>query len=116
MQNEKADLTDAPNKHRVALNSSQRPLEGAAIAGIATVFAPSGLSRQVLDLKAENLSLKELNQELMQNSLSASGINTGKKFDRLFAAISSDVLKLSLRVDRRFVFWVAKSEQALYGP
>lgn len=72
MQNKNADLTDGLNKHEVALKNSRKALEEEAIVRGAMVSAFGPVQTQVSNLEAKNSSLKDLNQELMQNARSAS--------------------------------------------
>lgn len=78
MQKEKTDFTDVLNQRRIALNNSQKALEKETIARAAMVSAFNSIQRQVSDLKTQNVSFKELNQELKQSALSAPHEHTCK--------------------------------------
>lgn len=54
------------NKRKLALHNSQKSLKTEVVACRAMAFVFVVLERQVSDLKAEKLSLKKLNKELMQ--------------------------------------------------
>lgn len=67
-------------------------------------FAFGALERQVLQLKSETLSLQALDQELVQNALSASRVGNSKKLDSLPATILIKVLLINLNIDRCLAF------------
>lgn len=61
------------------------------------------LERQVLDVKAEKVVLKELNQEFMQRALVALHKDTGKMLDCLSAALPTGMLGISVKIDQHLV-------------
>lgn len=68
MQDEKADLPETLNSHKVALNNTQKTFEKKIMYRGATVLAFGALEKEVSDLKAESLNVKELNHGLMNKS------------------------------------------------
>lgn len=87
---------------KVAWNSCENALEEKTEAGRALVSHRGALDRQGLELKAEKVSLRVLNRELIQEAFSALHKKSGKKPDRLSTTIPNRMLGISLRVDQRF--------------
>lgn len=79
MQKEEASLTNDASHHSVALNNSPEALEEEFEAHRATVSAFGIFDREVSDLEAQNLSLKDPNQKLTQKTFSATKKTTGKR-------------------------------------
>lgn len=70
--------------------------------------ALSAMERQVSNLNVGNLTLKELNQKLMQKAIWAPHESTSKKLDRLFTTTPTGVLEIYLTVDQRLVSCFAR--------
>lgn len=77
------------------------------------VFAFGAHEKQFSDPKAENLSLKALNQELVQNAWLFSHYNIGKKLYRLFATVLPGTLEIYLRVDESLSSQLARKVNEL---
>lgn len=107
------DLTDALNQLNVVLNHSQNAPEEETVALRAMISALGAYQRQVSDLKAENLTVKKLNQKLMQKALLALCKRNDKKLDRLSETIPTDMLGISSKVVPRLAFWLAEDVSEL---
>lgn len=71
LQSEKADITNAPNQHKVTSSNSQMALVENTVSCRALVSALGALQTQASKLKAEYFSLKNLNQKLRPNAFSS---------------------------------------------
>lgn len=98
---------------KVGLNSFQMALAEETIARRSVYSAPRSCRRQVLTLKAENMSLKKLDQDIMQKAFLVLQKNTGKMLDRLSATVSNGMLEISLKVDQRLASWLAREVSEL---
>lgn len=70
LRKKQLDLIVARDQHKIALNNFQKISEEEATDCRATVFAHGTPGRPVVELKAQNLPLQKLNQELMQKVFS----------------------------------------------
>lgn len=111
----KVDPREALNQHKVAFNRSQKALNEENTARAATAAALAARRSPVSDLEAEDLSLKELNRELMQDALPAPHENNCKKLDCPFAASPTGMLGIFLKPQRGSLLLAGKkSRQALF--
>lgn len=102
LQTEKTSFPDPLSQHKVVLNVSQNTPEKEALACTDTISAPCALQRQVSDLRAENVFLKEMNLGLMHNAVSDSNEKIGKKLDRLFATNFISTFGIVSKLDQWF--------------
>lgn len=113
MQKKMADPTDVLIKHKGAFSNSQKALQEETVACVAIVSAVGALQMQVSDLKAKTLSLKELNQKLLENAFSVPHISTGKRLDRLSASVLTGLLEISLKMYQPPSSWPARKVSKL---
>lgn len=99
LQKGNTDLRDGLSKRKVVFKNFGRALQQETVARRAMLSASGAVQSQVSDLRAGNLSVKKLNQELMQENLPASYKNTGKNIDRFFAVVHTGTLKIFLDVE-----------------
>lgn len=79
------------------------------------VSAVDALQRHVSNLKAENLSLLKLNQQLTQKVLLGTLKNTRQKLDRHSTTVTTSMLRISLKADQRFSPYLTREVSELYG-
>lgn len=72
----------------------------------AMAAALGALEEQFPDLKSEKLSSKELNQVLMQETLSVCYRKPSKKLDCLSAIVSTHLLGIFVKVDQGLAPWL----------